>query len=355
MLIYIICFGLIPVYGLLIKNRKILVTIIGIQLFLLLGLRDITVGYDLTVYSSAFNYIKEFSFHELINKLNIISTADLIYPFNLESGYVFINWLISFLNFDFHTFLIILAAFNMISITYFIYKYSTVPWMSFLLFSCLGIYNSMFGLLRQSLTMCILIWSIQYIIEQKFAKFLIIVFMAFLVHRSAIVFIPIYFLHNYKVNKHLLINLGILYVIFIPASKYILNFFVTPVLKFFGKTSYSTFDLTYNNMIVLLFLILLIIILFVNMKKLNENIDNLSLWGLLLAFPIEIFGMYNEVMARILPFFLIFICLLLPKIVKTYSNYKVKVSISYLFPIILIIFEIYLLYGSPMYPYSFFF
>lgn len=354
MLIYFLCFCTIPIYGLFIKNRKVLVSLIGIQIFLLLACRNEGVGYDLSVYKGAFEYIKSLSFFEMVERLNFISTADLIYPYNLESGYVFFNWIIGSIGFTFHDFLIIQAAVNITIISLFIYNYSKSIWMSFMLFCCLGMYNSMFGLLRHSLAMCILLLSVPFILKKNSVKFFLVVTLAFLIHRSAIIFIPIYYLYNIKVRKEFLLKYGLIALLLIYPLGYVLDIFVVPLLSIFDKVGYSSLQLKYNNLILLLFIILILVVMFANFRYFTEKIDNLTIWGFLLSFPIEIVGMYNEVLGRSLPFYFIFICLLIPKIIKEYKVQETRMVVYLVLPVVLLMFEMYTIYGTPMYPYVFF-
>lgn len=321
MFIYIYNFISIIAYGMVLKNKKFLFSVISLQLFLILACRDITVGYDLENYRNGFLFIGDMTFWDMLSRFNLIKTADLVYPFSYESGYMLFNWIIGALGLDFHDFLIICSAINIVAYSKFIYRYSNGIVSSFLIFFGLGTFLFCFGILRQSLALSILILGLEYILKKDYLKTFLVIFIAFLFHRSAVLFIPLLFLANMKIQKvHIKWHL-IGMVAFSILSEFIFNNVIVQFLIFFGKFRYIDGSFTLNNLLLTLFILEIAIFIFVDTEKLSL-INNISLWGLLLAVPLEIVGCYNDGIARAVGYYTVFLIVLLPNLVYEYGRYR---------------------------------
>ena len=66
MWIYIINFALLLLYGIFIKNKKILVAVSAIQLFLVLALKDPLLGADNLTYKIGYEYIATLDFKDIL-------------------------------------------------------------------------------------------------------------------------------------------------------------------------------------------------------------------------------------------------------------------------------------------------
>jgi hypothetical protein len=64
------------------------------------------------------------------------------------------------------------------------------------MFIALGLYSFMLNGLRQAIAICICLYAIEYCKKRKLIPFLLLVFLAYLYHRSAFVFAPVYFLYG---------------------------------------------------------------------------------------------------------------------------------------------------------------
>lgn len=352
MWIYILNFALILFWGILIKNKKVFVTIASIQIFLILALRSTELGADAGVYAAGFDYISKFSFIDMISKLNIINVADLMYPFSFESGYVVLNWLVSQIFGDFKWLLIIHAGFCVWTCGVFVYRYSYSPVLSFSLFVSLGFYTQFFFILRQTLAMCIMLWSIHFIRARKFVKFFFIFLIAFTIHRAVIVFLPLYFIYNLKITKrrYPVLIMGNFFLLAI--SPIIANYVLAPILNLFHMSYKLKFN--YNNLIVLMVIISVLIFVFSDFKIMFENDNNrLLLWMFMLSIMVEVVGMYNDVVARAVYMLYISVIILIPNIFSRYMNRDVALLGEFLMVMLVFFFMIYQLQDSSIVPYSF--
>lgn len=82
---------------------------------------------------------------------------------------------------------------------YAIKKYSPMIGLSVILFYFTTYAQSLF-VLRQHLAIALCLLAVPYILQRKQKKFLLLVFLAFSLHMSAIIFLPIYYLYNLQVD-----------------------------------------------------------------------------------------------------------------------------------------------------------
>jgi transmembrane protein EpsG len=100
---------------------------------------------------------------------------------------------------SYQLFLLAVAVFFMSMMAIWIYKNSASPCTSYLLFSTL--FYSYETLTRQNIAIALLVFlGYDLIIKRKFWKFMSISLAAFLIHKSSLVFVPMYFLTRLPVS-----------------------------------------------------------------------------------------------------------------------------------------------------------
>lgn len=350
MLIYIVNYLCVPVYNILIKDKKKFVWILTFQMFLILALRNTLLGPDLIVYQIGYDVIAMTSLGDLISGMHIFKLTTYAYQASFESGYALLNWLISHIGFSFHGFLILHAAFCCISVGKFINKYSSKPWMSFALFIALGMYTYTFGILRQSLVTCIFLNAIPLIKEKKLVKFITVVVVAFFIQRIAIVLIIAYFVAGIKVNRKgfIVIYVSTFLILIFGNTLYLKT--VGVIAKLFAKEKviYASFE--FNNLMLLL-LIISIFIEFERRKNRSSEKFDLFYYIFLLTLPVEAFGCFNETFARLVHLFLVIIMIILPETVINIKNRKGRLAVEMLIYFLLFGYYIYAVSGTDIVPY----
>ena len=351
MWIYIINFVLIIAYGIFIKNKKLYVSLAAAQTFLILALRAPTLGVDLDNYSAGFEFISGLDLADLVSRLNLIKTAELVYPFDYESGYAVANWIVGKMGFDFHGFLVIHAAFCMFSAGRFIYKYCDDPKVGFALFLSMGFFQYLFGILRQTLALAILLFAIPLIKKKKPIPYILICLLAFTVHRVSLILVPLYFICQIRLTKKRYIITLAGEVALLALSPVIAKFVLEPLLHLIGKTRY-TLQFNMNMQIIIIALIAVMILIFAPFDKIYEESDqNMLCWMFLLALAIQIIGMYNDVVARAVYIPYIAIVALIPNVLERYRHpglaWVGKIALCSL----TLLFMIYQIHGSVITPY----
>ena len=353
MAIYVLSFLTLPIYDVLIKDRKKLVTVVTLQFFLILALRDPSLGVDLVNYSTGYNYISSLGFTDMLSRLNFLSTAELVYPHEYESGYVVLNWLLGKIGISFHAFLILHAAFCMVSFGVFIYRYSKLPWLSFAMLIAFSYFEYSFGILRQLLAIAVLLWAVP-MIEKKgrWWAFFLLVLLAFTFHRTAIVFAVLYLARYVKVTRIVYLANAALWGLLIALTPLIFNVFVTRILALLGKNTYAKFSFEWSNMTTLLLLFAVAAFFTLDFTSLKETRNSILCWGFLLTMPFQIFAMSNEVFGRMTLYYMILGIALIPNILADYRKNRALAEIGkYALWIFLFVFSVYQFYDSPIMPY----
>jgi hypothetical protein len=191
------------------STKNLLLTNLGLvvaaaQLILILTFRSDNVGIDTRGYHLRFIRYAGMSFAEIQQQ-------------HQELGFSLLIKLVSLLGGNFQWFLFVTSCIMIIPVVYIAGKYSPYPYLSILLFIVFDHYAFMFSGIRQGVAFGICIWSFKYIREKKFFKFLLLVLLAAMFHKSAYLFIPAYFVARIKVCRTTIIYLicmGILIFIF---------------------------------------------------------------------------------------------------------------------------------------------
>lgn len=355
MIIFIVSFAVIGLMALYSQNKKTTLWICCSIMFFLLTLRSDTLGPDLVNYKGGYQYISSLSFDEILSRLNLLTTADLQYPYSYESGFALLMWIVSKIGLSFHGFLTIYAAFIVYSVGKWFDTYSEDPVFSCLLFITSSSFIYAFGILRQTIAMCILLWGTKYIHKRSIIKFLCVLLMAFLFHRASILLLVLYFLCDISINQKIVYKFILYCIMFLVVSPYVYSGVVSRILKYFGKNGYVIGSLKMNNMIILMIFTLLFIAFSYKDKyyniECNEQPNKIFLIAFFLSVPIEIMGMYNEVLSRAIHFVWIYLFLLLPNIIKKMNNYIIcKIGVL----AFAIMFQVYCLSSSILVPYRFY-
>lgn len=163
-----------------------------------------------------------------------------------DVGYAFINWLAIQLSSS-YTSVLLVTAFLITGLTMIaIFKSSSNPVMSLLLFFTTNMYFISMNAIRQSIATSIFILAIPYIRDRKPKRYFFMIFLAATVHIIAVVYIPVYFLVKVKLNPRRIILLGGIVVVFGNLLGILANFLLTKVTFFSTYFSWYLFT-AYNS------------------------------------------------------------------------------------------------------------
>lgn len=357
MLVYILNYISIPIHHALVRNKKQFAILVSMQLFLLLALRAPDLGVDLGNYSAGFEFISSLGLGDLLSRLRLISTANLVYPFDYESGYVVLNWLVSFLGGNFQIFLMVNAAICTAAFGTFIYKHSECPWLSFCILLSFEYYIYAFGILRQTLAIAFLLFALSYIEDNKTGKALLLIFIAFTMHRAALLYVVMFYFARHRVSKGKYQKIIAVFFTLFFVGPFIIPPAIKLVFKVVGRSDYieNVTGATLNNYIILLLLIAVGIYFLGDFNGTRwSKKTNMMLGGFLLAIPIGIMGMYSENFGRLGQMFSIMIVPLIPNVIQHQQDRVIRVLGKAIVFVLMLGFMVYTLRGDAwLVPYRF--
>ena len=117
-----------------------------------------------------------------------------------EPGFVIFEKLLSYISASPMFFQFVYTTVYLVCIVYFANQQEHSPFLFLYFFATLGLYTFMFTGVRQCLAMCICLCSYRFIQERKLLPFLILVALAFVFHKSSIVFAASYFIYSRKLK-----------------------------------------------------------------------------------------------------------------------------------------------------------
>lgn len=320
------------------------------------GIRSNNIGVDIGVYG--LNWFKI--------ACNTDTFASYIDKINGDIGYLFLNYLVSRITNNFNVFLFVIQLISNMLVVITLYKYKDkVPlWMGLLYFLCV-FYCRTYNLLRQSLALAIVFFSIRYLDEEKSLKYFISIMIASLFHYTAIFAILLFFIYkicnNKKDNKKLI--LIVILAIFLCA-------FIKPVIAFLYSIGvvnikiYSYLNLFAQEKIDISISdeIFKLSILFIILVHIKDNVSKMKINKFLLICTILEFIFYQIRLVlnfadRIALYFGYFTMLLLPQCRNfLYKNSKNAVLLNNFIIILLLLifwyFKFVILRSCEVYPYE---
>lgn len=300
---------------------------------LLAGLRASGIGTDTQVYM-------DWVFRESVFMRNIADMLNFIEISGIEILYCFINYIVSRFT-------------NNLSVIYFILEFIFLIFsyaacvkvsrkinishsFSYLIFLLL-FFNKSLNLCRQSLAMSICLFSIPYIIERDWKKFFALMLIAVGLHKSAILFVPLYFIYNFTMSKTklnmtvclssilillisviffknivvLLVNIGIL------SDKYLNYVYV------FGDTNNIKFIEIFSQLVICGVTVLLSKHL---IKK--ESYNKFFIYVVILSFVTFLFGYNATYSQRISYYYSTIVAFIIPQLVRIFKSNSEKIIIG---------------------------
>ena len=285
-------------------KNKIIISSFFVIFITMLCLRDVSCGIDLENYVTFWNSTLNSSFVNSLQK------------YDLEIGYHTIEYLISRITDDFQILLVVVAFISIVPLWYFYKKESDMPILTILLFVTVAPFTMFFSGLRQAIAIAMAVPAFYLAKNKKIFCFLIIVLLATIMHTSALLLLVIYPLYHAKITqKWLFFVIPIIIAIFI-FNEQIFSFLLR-FLKDEYVDRYSELEMT-GAYSILILLILFAVYSFIIPDSEKLNPDTIAMRNILLfAVCIQCFAPIHTLAMRMNYYFLIFIPILIPKIIKS--------------------------------------
>ncbi len=292
------------------KNKKIYLIVAGIAVAIVMGLRaPLGVGSrDTEMYALAFE-----GMHGVGNFLNYAKRNLFENGFVLsESGFFFCMWLVSRFTANAQIFIFLTSAFMIFCVCRFIYKNSEDVAFSLLCFLTLGSFTFLMNGMRQGVAMCICLLSYEYVKKRKLIPFLIVVFIALLFHKTAFVFLIVYFFPYFKTAKSIVLYLAASVGLFTLIPRFI-SFYDSVI----GEDYSSASTRDSGGITTLLVYLLAIALALLVFKKFEDQSDKNSFYATLTGAALYIARFVtNQMVERVSYFFFLFVILLLPNAIQ---------------------------------------
>lgn len=326
------------------KQKKRFMILVCLELIILATFRSIDIGADTPVYISALRYYKN------IPHGNIMK-ARLVYPFDFESGYFIFTKICAWLGMSEVSFLFCIASIIYIPICNFIYKYSVDPLLSILIYFSFGCFEYSLGIFRQMIALSIVLLGFRYVQEKKILKYILFVTIAMSFHLTAIIMLPLYWLPNINLKKILKwVWAGELFFMIFSRKiiEYILKIF--PQYSGYVNGKYDTQGGTYIMLLVLNIILLMGYCTSLKNENQQDCMLKISNNAVVITIFLQILGYSMGIFGRIVPYYSIFLMLLIPIILKK-SFFKNKIYAYLMTTIFLIVMFVIMTNNSYIVPY----
>ena len=222
---------------------------------------------------------------------------------------------------DFQIFLFFIALVTEITLAILIVRYSPLPWMSYLVWNCIGFYVFGFSSIKQALAMGVLMIAMDAILQEKPRKFLIATLLAGLIHFPALVFLPAYWVANMKLERG--------YLIFLSGLLILTYLFRDRLISFMTEAYYSsematTSQLRFLANKVIIILIIIVAALVIRPPQENDRLYRVLLHLMGIAAVIQTFAGYSNVFERLADYYFQFSVIFIPMVfegVRTERRY----------------------------------
>ncbi len=210
---------------------------------------------------------------------------------------------------NYQAFLIVLAVLTGVITAVFIYRYSTKPWVSYLVWNCMNFYLLYDYLaIKQGLAMAVLMLAMMGIFEKKPTVFLAFTLLAGFIHMPALAFLPAYVVANRKVNGKLifayLVSAGVIFMFRVQI--------VDSVSDLYYEEAY--FTLIKRGLGGKVYVIVLILLTGLVLKGFKEVRFNQLFNILVSAAILQMFSGFDNVYTRLADYYLQFAVLFIPAI-----------------------------------------
>ncbi|WP_047794887.1 EpsG family protein [Exiguobacterium sp. JLM-2] len=319
MTIYLVNMALLVGWGILLIRHEIpsrrawFVSFATIQWIVLSGFRDVTVGADTAQYKALFLQSQTLPLGAFTDRF-----FEIVFTESEDPGFYLFQRLIQYVITDYQVYLVLIAMIFMIPLGYFIYKYSSEPLISFLLFSVLFYeFFAVTGLRQTVATALVVLVGYHFVRARKLGWFLLLVCIAMTIHKSSLIFVPFYFLANKQLTKaYLMTMFGVIVGLFVFR-----NPFFDLLVQVSGYDTYSAMDGAGAVNFSLMLLSVLFVALWRKEQILANNPSAIHFFNaLLLAACLLPLTFLNPSMMRLVQYFSLFLLLMIPEIVGTFER-----------------------------------
>lgn len=333
--------GIYPKLNMNSHQKKQFCWIVGIILILFLGLRSKYIGS-----TDTYNY-----YNMMTKAISAIEWRDYYNPKGVETGFQLFVWLLSRIFHDPQWIIVISSIINISSVLIFICRNSKNIPLSLTMYVSLGLMQFQMQGMRQAIAMSICLFAYEFAKNKKTIPFLLLVFLAMQFHRTAIVFIAVYFLGKLKIKAT--------HILLFSAGALVALFSIDKIIE----TANELFDRGYRGTVdsggfiaTSIYILIIVFALLISKKPYDEHMNSTTFYMLLLGFNCFIVRYIGALAAERISFYFVYsqIIILPNTIVEgnlTGRDVRIVNLVVYILSIALFMYR---LYGSDFVPFHFF-
>lgn len=274
---------------------------------------------DLPAYNDAFN--------ECIN-LPFLRLKDSFWASSMEVGFL---WYMKFLSLISDDFIIVLIVCSLIMLCCYyrtILTYSPYTYVSILLL-LVTVFDQSIFVLRQHLAMALLTLSWNSVINKNYRRFGVFIIIAFLLHRTALVYAPLFFLYNIENKKKYILTLLTSCLVF-GVSYFAILKYVTSLMSrdYSGYLNNVRYEGANYVDFILMSGLFISMIFFMKSAVFERGINKLLLSIISIAVIASLFGVGNSSTGRLFYYYTAIPFILVPNIMKYINNQIVRVGFA---------------------------
>lgn len=301
-------------------NKKIYCTFAALQWILLSSGRHMSVGNDTYQYATRFLEVRYTPWSKIFSNLfDYIKNPFASGHEFKDPGYDLLEKIFQIFSKDYRLWLLFIAILFTVPLAVWIYKNSEMPWLSFIIYSSLFFaFYAVTGHRQTIATALIVFIGYKYIKERKLWKFLGLSFAAFLIHKSAVVFVPFYFIAN--------MNITALKSVFILGGSFVFSLIGKPIyaplaytLGFGEEQIEESVGGAGTYATILLLICIFTLICYPNVKERRE--DSKFLYNaMFMTIFTTLFVYQQQAFMRVQQYYSLFIMIMIPEIVMSFEK-----------------------------------
>lgn len=311
------------------KNGKLIyITLMSIIMVAITALRADSVGADTAMYHNLYDITR--------SALSFSEARGYWQNQSLEVGFLFLEFILS-RYLDFHAASFIFAIISIVPLMVLIYRDSENYWLSIFVYICFGMYTFSMTGIRQSVAMGLCCIAFMFAKDRKLVKFLTFVILSFTIHKSALVFLPTYWLITIGHNKK---TIGIFFLGTI--TSFGLGPIVYKLLNMFARFSYESSENAGGSNLYLFIIGTLMLSYYISKRFFSDNYSkneitlvsnkNLPIFNMIafcaILWPIT---RANSVVFRLYYYYFIFLALFIPNFINGIRDKKTKLIILFIY------------------------
>lgn len=330
--------------------RKNYIKTICFILILQSGLRNVAVGDD------TFNYFLTFEENKAFSWEYIYSSFIEYYKYGMgkDPGYLLFQKIIQIFTDNYHVYLFIVAVLFFSALGSFIYKNTKSVFdamLAFIIYSVL--FYSFFSVtgIRQTIATAATLYAYELIKNKKMIRFFIIILLASTIHKSALIFIPFYFIAQIKNTKYFYRIVLLLFPVFMIYK----GSLATLVRSVAGYNEYEDYEGAGTYTFTAMFLLIAVVAL-LRSKTIMKNNPNAQHYYNAFAIALLFLPLswINPSFLRVIMYFTIFMLIFIPVIVESFHTVSIKVKYDIRRLVIIVLVALFIKSNWGNYNYGFF-